>query len=74
MQIGDRVRIEGTNTAFDNKEGVIEEIQTDYCTVFVDFIPNTDKKVRQTFSIDKVFPITQEVDDIEEVEFEEEEV
>lgn len=74
MQIGDRVRIEGTNTAFDNKEGVIEDLQDDYCTVFVDFIPNTDKKVRQTFFINNVFPVTQDVVNVEVNEFEKEEV
>ena len=62
MKIGDRIRIEGTNSIFDNKEGVIEEIFEDYntCTIFVDFVPDENKKLRQNFSLENVFPVTQE--------------
>ena len=66
MKVGDRVRVENTNTAFDGKEGVLEEMQDDYCVVFVDFIPNTDKRVRQNFSFDNIVPVSQEVATTEE--------
>lgn len=56
MNINDTVKIINTNTVFDNKTGVIEEIneEKNKCTVLVDFIPEDNKKVRQDFSLDNV--------------------
>ena len=58
MDIGNRVIIKGTDTVFDGKEGVLEEIMQDgdntKCTVFVDFIPEEGKKVRQNFEINNI--------------------
>lgn len=56
MEIGQRVKITGTNSVWDGKEGIIEELDDNYgtCTVFVDFKPEEGKKVRQDFSIDNI--------------------
>lgn len=65
MDIGNRVIIKGTNTVFDGKEGVLEEIMQDddntKCTVFVDFIPEEGKKVRQNFEINNIEQINESV-------------
>lgn len=52
MKVGDKVRI-SDSTIFNNKEGILEEINEDNnsCVVFVDFIPEENKKVRQTFDL-----------------------
>ena len=42
MEIGDKVKIIGTNSIWDDKEGVIESINGDVYTLFVDFIPISD--------------------------------
>lgn len=66
MNIGERVRIEGTGTSFDTKEGILEEIKSDdegnaiEGIVFVDFIPEENKKVRQNFPLESILPVTQE--------------
>ena len=60
MEIGERVRIEGTGTAFDEKEGILETLDDDTCVVYVDFIPDENKKIRQNFALNNIFPITQE--------------
>lgn len=54
MNIGQKVKIKNTNSVWDNKEGILEEIDGDTCTVFVDFIPSEHKRVRQDFNIDNV--------------------
>jgi len=63
MNKGDRVRITDTGTAFDGKEGVLEEIiengDNTQCTIFVDFIPDEGKKVRQNFEIANVEFLTE---------------
>lgn len=65
MEIGNRVIIKGTNTVFDGKEGVLEEIMQDddntKCTVFVDFIPEEGKKVRQNFEINNIEQLNESV-------------
>ena len=50
----DRVRIVNTNTIWDGKEGVVEDINDNNVTVYVDFIPEEDKKVRQLFNVENL--------------------
>ena len=50
----DRVRIVNTNSIWDNKEGVVEDINDDVATVYVNFIPEENKKVRQDFKLDNL--------------------
>lgn len=50
MEIGQKVKIKDTNTVFDGKEGILEKIDGDTYTVFVDFNPSEGKKVRQNFT------------------------
>lgn len=50
MEIGQKVKIKDTNTVFDGKEGILEKIDGDTYTVFVDFKPEEGKKVRQNFT------------------------
>ena len=40
-------KIVNTNSIWDDKEGVLEDIDGERCTVFVDFIPEQNKKVRR---------------------------
>lgn len=54
MDIGQKVKIKGTNSVWDGKEGILEDVNEDTCTVFVDFIPGEHKRVRQDFSIDNI--------------------
>ena len=56
MNINQRVKIEGTNTFWDGKEGILEEINEDAgtCTVFVDFNPEEGKRIRQDFHIENI--------------------
>lgn len=54
MNIGDRVKIIGTDTIWDGKEGVLESIEDDEAIVFVDFIPEENKKVRNNFKIENI--------------------
>ena len=54
MEIGQKVKIQGTNSIWDDKEGILEEINGNICTVYVDFIPEEDKKVRQEFNIENI--------------------
>ena len=51
MNYFDRFRIINTNSIWDDKEGVVEDINGDIITVMVDFIPEENKKVRQDFNI-----------------------
>jgi len=57
MEKGQRVKIVNTNSIWDDKEGVLEDIEEERCTVFVDFIPEQNKKVRQYFKLENVEPI-----------------
>jgi len=50
----DRVRIVNTDTIWDGKEGVVEDINDNNVTVYVDFIPEEDKKVRQLFNVENL--------------------
>jgi len=50
----DRVRIINTNSIWDNKEGVVEDINNDIVTVYVDFNVEEEKRVRQDFNIDNL--------------------
>ena len=50
----DRVRIINTNDVWEGKEGVVEDINEDIITVYVDFIPEENKKVRQDFKSDNL--------------------
>ena len=50
----DRVKIVNTNSIWDNKEGVVEDINGDIATVYVEFIPEEDKKVRQDFNVENL--------------------
>lgn len=54
MNIGQRVKINMPDTIWDKKEGVVESIEDTTCTVFVDFIPEEGKKIRQDFSLDNL--------------------
>lgn len=54
MNIGDKVKINMPDTVWDKKEGVLESINDNTCTVFVDFIPEEGKKVRQDFDIKNI--------------------
>ncbi len=56
MEIGSRVRISGTNSIWDGKEGTLEDIDEEggTCTVFVDFKPEEGKRVRQDFSLSAI--------------------
>ena len=54
MNIGQKVKIKGTNSVWDGKEGILEDVNEDTCTVFVDFIPGEHKRVRQDFNIDNI--------------------
>lgn len=54
MNKGQKVIIKNTNSIWDGKEGIVEEINDDICTVFVNFIPEEQKRVRQDFSIDNL--------------------
>lgn len=54
MDIGQRVKINMPDTVWHNKEGVVEDIQDSICTVFVDFIPEEGKKIRQDFNLENI--------------------
>lgn len=56
MKVGETVKIKNTNSVFDEKKGLVEWIDEEggTCTVFVDFVPGQDKKVRQDFALDNV--------------------
>ena len=56
MNKGDKIEIFGTDSIWDGKNGVIEDVNESLgeCTVLVDFIPEENKKVRQDFRIDNV--------------------
>lgn len=54
MDIGQRVKINMPDTIWHNKEGVVEDIQDSICTVFVDFIPEEGKKIRQDFNLENI--------------------
>lgn len=54
MTKGQKVIIKNTNSIWDGKEGIVEEINDNTCTVFVNFIPSEHKRVRQDFSIDNL--------------------
>ena len=72
MQVGDLVVIKPTNTMWDNKVGKIEKIWTDeksdkeYATVYVDFIPEEGKRIRQDFSMNLLEPKQEECYNIRE--------
>ena len=56
MNQGDKVVVFGTDSIWDDKTGIVEEVNESLgeCTVLVDFIPEENKKVRQDFRIDNV--------------------
>jgi len=54
MTKGQKVIIKNTNSIWDGKEGIVEEVNDNTCTVFVNFIPSERKRVRQDFSIDNL--------------------
>lgn len=56
MEVGDRVRISGTNSFWDGREGLVEWVDEDNgtCTVFVDFDPENNKRVRQDFALESL--------------------
>ncbi len=54
MNYFDRVKIVNTNSIWDGKEGVVEDINDNIATVMVDFIPEENKKVRQEFNIENL--------------------
>ena len=54
VNIGQRVKINMPDTVWHNKEGVVENINDSVCTVFVDFIPEEGKKIRQDFNLDNI--------------------
>lgn len=54
MDIGQRVKINMPDTIWHDKEGVVESINDSICTVFVDFIPEEGKKIRQDFNLENI--------------------
>ena len=66
MQVGDKVKIQDTNTFWDNKTGVVESINDDVATIMVDFIPEEGKKVRQDFSLNNIASLNNECYNIKE--------
>ena len=54
MQKGQKVIIRNTNSIWDGKEGIVEEINDDKATVFVNFIPKQQKRVRQDFYLENL--------------------
>lgn len=66
MKLGTRVRIEGTNSIFDGKEGILEEQSGDnddaMCVVFVDFIPDENKRIRQNFALKNILQVEQPIE------------
>lgn len=50
----DRVKIINTNSIWDGKEGVVEDINDNVVTVMVDFIPEENKRVRQDFNVENL--------------------
>ena len=64
MEIGKRVKIVGTNSFWDNKEGMLEAFDEEEgrCTVFVDFNPEQGKKIRQDFNLENI----EELDSLQE--------
>ena len=55
MEKGQRVKIIGTNSIWDNKEGIVEDVlDGNTCTVFVNFIPSEHKRVRQDFKLENL--------------------
>lgn len=54
ISIGDKIIISDDNKAWNNKTGIVESIDNDECVVLVNFNEAEDKKVRQTFKVDKV--------------------
>ena len=59
MEIGQTVTINGTNSVWDGKQGVIEDIIDDVATVFVDFEPEEGKKVRQDFNLENLSEVNE---------------
>ena len=63
LNSGDRVKIINTDSVFDGKEGILEQVLQDedstMCTVFVDFLPEEGKKIRQNFDIANVEFLTE---------------
>ncbi len=57
MNVGERVKIKSPNKLWDNKEGILETINENECIVFVDFIPEEGKKIRQNFTLDCILPL-----------------
>lgn len=53
MQVGDIIKIKGTNTFWDDKHGKVEAIddERNVATILVDFIPEEKKRIRQDFSL-----------------------
>lgn len=53
MQVGDIIKIKGTNTFWDDKQGKVEAIDNErnVATILVDFIPEENKRIRQDFSL-----------------------
>ena len=54
ITIGDKIIISDDNKAWNNKTGIVESMDNDECVVLVNFNEAEDKKVRQTFKVDKV--------------------
>ena len=54
MNKGQKVIIRNTNSVWDGKEGIVEEINEDSATVFVNFIPEQQKRVRQDFKLENL--------------------
>ena len=57
MNVGDRVVIKNTDSIWDDKEGIVENIVDDEYIVFVDFIPDQNKKIRQNFNKNNIFSL-----------------
>lgn len=66
MQKGQKVIIKNTNSVWDGKEGIVEEINDESATVFVNFIPEQQKRVRQDFKLEnleeEVNPMNEDLD------------
>lgn len=59
MEINSKVIINNTNSVWDGKDGILKEIIEDQQigVVYVNFIPEENKKIIQNFPLENIFPL-----------------